>query len=198
MDHPYISPFFGVFESPIGDSFWLFVSWFFVGWIPGFYIHMARYMPFVVAGLLIAVGVALWRRLNGRRLKFRALYGAWIGFLVGLTYDSIGMIAYHIMRHMTPDGCVVKPTANEVAYLTPYMNAIYPRWGETCQALVVDTVIYFAIFAVIGIGLGYLIGRTRGTRMWIRFIKGATYGVLTAGPALPFFILFDDKVVRYW
>jgi len=78
------------------------------------------------------------------------------------------------------------------------MNAIHPQWGETCQALVLDTVIYFANFAVIGIGLGYVFGRMRGTRMWVRFIKGATYGVLTAGSVLPLFILFDDMVVRYW
>ena len=55
-----------------------------------------------------------------------------------------------------------------------------------------------AIFAVIGIGLGYFIGRMRGTRMWVRFIKGAVYGVLTAGSVMPFFILFDDMVVRFW
>jgi len=118
MDHRYIAPFFSVFENPIVDSFWLFVSWFFAGWIPGFYIYMARYVTFVVAGLLIAVGISLWRGVYGRRLKFRALYGAWIGFLVGLTYDSVCMTAYHILRHMTPDGCVVKPTGNEAPYLT--------------------------------------------------------------------------------
>ena len=63
------------------------------------------------------------------------------------------------------------------------------------HSLAGDAVLFFLIFIVIGMGVYYLVGRRHGTRIRVRLVKGAVYGLLAAGLLMPVIIQFDMYVL---
>ena len=148
-------------------------------------------MPFAVAGCVAAFGLARRRRGFDSHMFVETVHGSWIGFLVGLTYDSIIMIIVQILNYVTPIGCSVHASANSPTYAAPILNVMNPSPGDTCLSLAGEAVLFFSVFIVIGMGAYYLVGRRRGTRMRVRLVKGTIYGLLAAGSLMPFIIQFD-------
>jgi len=198
---PYIEPFFAFFVNPFpglggssnlsADPVWSFTIWL-QAWYPyALFVFLARYVPFVVVGFLVAFYLSRRKRLFGWQVIIGAVQGPWIGFLVGLTYDAIIMIVVRMLEYMTPLGCSVRASSNPTVFVTPLYKIKYPSPGDTCLSLVGETVLFFMIFVVIGMGVYYLVGRRRGTRTRVGLAKGAAYGLLAAGSLMPFIIQYD-------
>jgi len=202
---PFIEPFFAFFinpfpdfddiTDPFADPVWAFSLWIQVGWSYALFAFMARYAPFVVAGFLIAFYLPRRKRVLGRQMLVGAAYGSWIGFLVGLTYDAIIMTVLQIWKYMTPSGCRIYAAANPTFHVAPIFRVTNPSPGDTCLSLAGETVLFFLVFVVIGMGVYYLVGQRRGTRTQVRLIKGAVYGLLAAGLLMPVIIQFDRYVL---
>lgn len=181
--------------SLLSDPVWSFTIWL-QAWYPyALFTFLARYTPFIVVGFLIAFYLSRRKRVFDWQMIVEAMYGSWIGFLVGLTYDAIVMIAVQMLKHMTPSGCWVYASSNPTPYVAPFYKIKYPSLGDTCLSLAGEAVLFFLVFVVLGMAVYHMVGRQRGTRMRVRFVKGAVYGLLAAGLLMPVIIQFDRYVL---
>ena len=187
-----------VFDPPLGpflyqslNSHLLFVESIFTVQPLMFFEFLARYVPFVVAGVLVALGLSLRARNLGRPLHVRVVRGLWIGFMVGLTYDAIVAPTMLIMGYMGPEGCVVPRPESPDYFVVPVLSAFSPGPGDSCLSLAVETVAFFLIFIAVGAALTFVRGSRLGLTSGHRLIKGGIYGLLTVGTMMPVLVVIN-------
>jgi len=152
---------------------------------------MVRYIPFAVAGFLLALELARRAGKRGRPLCVGAARGSWIGFMAGMTFDAIVAPALFLMIYIRPDGCVVPIAESSDHTVVPILSVIFPAARDSCLSLVVETVAFFLVFIAVGVGVALVRGRRQGAASRRRLIMGGVYGLLTAGTIMPSLVVIN-------
>ena len=204
LDLVFVIPVTRILESPIDDTLGvLLLMW----WVFPFFFVML-FSDFAILGGLIAIGLAPWRRVADRRLLYRAKCGAGIGIMVGCTYYTISSTIFVINRFARTDDCIlILPEhvyRDDIKTMTPYLRAAFPADGATCLSLSIESIAFFLTFIALGIGVAYVRGRieesitVKETVTVGRLVKGAVFGLLTAGTLTPIMILLDILFYNLW